>query len=114
MKRTSGCVFSLGSNVFAWCLKKQQLVAQSSAEVETFTASLAVKQAIWLKTIMKDVREKKEETTILFRDNKLVIAMAKNPIFHSITKHIALKYHFTHEATEEGEAKLSYANQRSK
>jgi hypothetical protein len=36
-------MFSLGSNVFAWCLKKQQLVAQSSAEVETFTASLAVK-----------------------------------------------------------------------
>jgi hypothetical protein len=63
---------------------------------------------------MKDVREKKEETTILFRDNKLVIAMAKNPNFHSITKRIALKYHFIHEAIEKGEAKLSYANQRSK
>jgi hypothetical protein len=114
MKRTSSCVFSLSSNVFAWCLKKQQLVAQSSAEVETFTASLAVKQAIWLKKIIKNVRGKKEETTILFGDNKLVIAMAKNPIFHSITKRIALKYHFIHEAIEKGEAKLSYANQRSK
>jgi hypothetical protein len=45
---------------------------------------------------------------------RAIIAMAKNPIFHSITKRIALKYHFIHEAIEEREAKLSYANQKSK
>ncbi|XP_058783814.1 uncharacterized mitochondrial protein AtMg00810-like [Vicia villosa] len=40
MKSTSGYVFSLVLGVISWCSKKQDTIAQSSAEVEYFTAGL--------------------------------------------------------------------------
>lgn len=49
MKSTSGYVFSLGSRVFSWLSKKQQSVAQSSAEAEYVSASIATSQVSWLR-----------------------------------------------------------------
>ena len=42
MKSTSGYCFSLGSGVFSWCTKKQETVAQSTAESEFIAATTAV------------------------------------------------------------------------
>ncbi|GJV94795.1 retrovirus-related pol polyprotein from transposon TNT 1-94 [Tanacetum coccineum] len=58
MRSTSGYIFSLGSGVFSWCSKKQQMVAQSSAEAEYVAAALATSQAIWLRRIFEDIGEK--------------------------------------------------------
>jgi hypothetical protein len=57
-----------------------------------------------LKRILEDIGEKQEEAIHLHCDNKSAIAMAKNPIYHSRTKHIAIKHHFIREAIEEGES----------
>ncbi|RVW32269.1 Retrovirus-related Pol polyprotein from transposon RE1 [Vitis vinifera] len=46
MKSTSSYAFSLGSGVISWVSKKQGSVAQSSAEAEYISASLATSQAI--------------------------------------------------------------------
>ncbi len=107
MKSTSGYVFSLGSGAVSWCSKKQQTVAQSSAEAEYISAGLATQQAIWLKRILEDFGEKQEAVTI-HCDNKSAIAMAKNPVFHGRTKHIAIKHHFIREAIEDEEVQLSF------
>ncbi|XP_059658324.1 secreted RxLR effector protein 161-like [Cornus florida] len=58
MRSTSGYAFSFGSGVFLWASKKQEIVAQSSAEVEYISASLAVSLVIWLRRIFEDVGEK--------------------------------------------------------
>lgn len=108
MKSTSGYAFSLGSEIFSWSSKKQQSVSQSSAEAEYISASLATSQAIWLRRILEDICLKQEEATILLCDNQSAIAMAKNPVYHSRTKHIAIKHHFIREVVEEGEIQLKY------
>uniref|UniRef100_A0A5B7B4M6 Retrovirus-related Pol polyprotein from transposon TNT 1-94 n=1 Tax=Davidia involucrata TaxID=16924 RepID=A0A5B7B4M6_DAVIN len=108
MKSTSGYAFSLGSGVFSWASKKQQSVAQSSAEAEYISAAMATSQVIWLRRIMEDIGETQEEGTELFCDNKSAIAMAKNPVYHSRTRHIAIKHHFIREAVEEGEVQLKF------
>ncbi|TXG53900.1 hypothetical protein EZV62_019156 [Acer yangbiense] len=108
IKITFDYVFSLGSGVFSWLSKKQQSVAQSLAEVEYVSASNAASQAIWLRRILEDIGEKQEEATEIFCDNKSAIAMAKNPCFHSKTRHINIKHHFVREAIEEEEINLSY------
>ncbi|XP_019267120.1 PREDICTED: uncharacterized protein LOC109244478 [Nicotiana attenuata] len=93
MKSTSGFVFSLGSGAFSWQSKKQEIVAQSSAEAEYISVAIATSQAVWLRRILEDVGEKQDNTTKLFCDNKSTITTAKNSIYSSRTRHIAVKYH---------------------
>ena len=108
MKSTSGYCFSLGSGVFSWASKKQQSVAQSSAEAEYVSASLATSQTIWLRRILEDIGEKQKEATVMFCDNKSAIDIAKNPVYHSRTRHIAIKHHFIRDAIEDGEVELKF------
>ncbi|KAA3479407.1 disease resistance protein TAO1-like [Gossypium australe] len=49
MKTTSRYLFTLGSAIFCWSSKKQNVVAQSTAEAEYVAAASAVNQAIWLR-----------------------------------------------------------------
>ncbi|XP_039155515.1 uncharacterized mitochondrial protein AtMg00810-like [Eucalyptus grandis] len=46
MKSTSGYCFDFGSACFSWCSKKQEIVAQSTAEVEFIAATAAANQAL--------------------------------------------------------------------
>ena len=108
MKSTSGYAFSLGSGMFSWASKKQATVAQSTAEAEYVTTAEATSQAIWLRRILEDMGEKQDKPTKINCDNKSAIAMAKNPVHHSRTKHIAIKYHFIREAEATKEIKLDY------
>ncbi|XP_016714718.1 secreted RxLR effector protein 161-like [Gossypium hirsutum] len=57
MRSTSGYLFSLGSGAFCWSSKKQQTVAQSTAEAEYIAATGAVSQAIWLRKLLCDLNE---------------------------------------------------------
>ncbi|KAG6472641.1 hypothetical protein ZIOFF_070115 [Zingiber officinale] len=108
MKSTSGYCFSFGSATFSWLSKKQQSVAQSSAEAEYISASVATSQAIWLRRILGDLGHHQIEGTVLYCDNKSAIAMAKNPVHHSRTRHIALKHHFIRQAIEDKEIQLEF------
>ena len=108
MRSTSGYVFSLGSGAVSWASKKQQTVAQSSVEAEYVSASLATSQAMWLRRILEDVGEKQGDATPILCDNQSAIAMTKNPVYHSRTKHIAIKHHFIREVVEDEEIQLKY------
>ncbi|KAK5811588.1 hypothetical protein PVK06_026936 [Gossypium arboreum] len=55
MKSTSGYLFTLGSTIFCWSLKKKNVVAQSTIEAEYVVVASAVNQAIWLRKIMADL-----------------------------------------------------------
>ncbi|XP_057491374.1 secreted RxLR effector protein 161-like [Actinidia eriantha] len=46
MRSTSGYCFSFGYAIFSWCFKKQEIIAQSTAEVEYVAAAAAVNQAL--------------------------------------------------------------------
>jgi len=69
MKSTSGYYFSLGSGVFSWCTKKQEIVAQSTAEAEFIAATTTVNQALWLKKILFDLFLQQKNKTEIFVDN---------------------------------------------
>ncbi|KAK4398434.1 Retrovirus-related Pol polyprotein from transposon TNT 1-94 [Sesamum angolense] len=92
-----------------WASKKQTTVAQSSAEAEYIAAAATSNQAIWLRRILEDIGDKQEEPTI-YCDNKSAIAITKNPVQHSRTKHIDIKYHSLREATTRGEIELKYCS----
>ncbi|KAK4384933.1 Retrovirus-related Pol polyprotein from transposon TNT 1-94, partial [Sesamum angolense] len=100
--------FFTWSGIFSWASKKQATVAQSSAEAEYIAAAATSNQAIWLRRILEDIGEKQEEPTTIYCDNKSAIAITKNPVQHSRTKHIDIKYHSLREATTRGEIELKY------
>ncbi|KAL8061762.1 hypothetical protein ABFX02_02G105750 [Erythranthe guttata] len=108
MKSTSSNTFSLGSGIFSWASKKQESVAQSSAKAEYMAAATTASQAMWLQRILTDMGEEKTKSTTIYCDNKYAIAMAKKPIQHNRTKHIAIKYHFLREAEVNKEIQVNY------
>ena len=94
MRSTSGYYFTLGSSVFSWSSKKQETVAQSTAEVEFIAATSIVNQALWLRKILMDLNLEQKESTKIFVDNQAAIAISHNPVFHGKTKHFNIKLFF--------------------
>ncbi len=46
--------------------------------------------------------------TVIYADNQGAIALARNPIQHGKSKHIATQWHFTREAVANGQVELEY------
>jgi hypothetical protein len=108
MRSTSGYCFNFGSGVFSWCSKKQEIVAQSTAEAEFIAATAAVNQALWLKKILSDLSMEEREPTEISVDNQAAIAISHNPVFHGKTKHFNIKLYFLREVQKNGDIKLIY------
>ncbi|KAG6491227.1 hypothetical protein ZIOFF_052563 [Zingiber officinale] len=100
MKNTSGHCFSFGSGMITWNSKKQEVVAQSTAEVEYVAATGATDQAIWLRKMLSNLNHDQEVATTILCDNKSAIAMSQNPIFHNRTKHMKIKFYYLKEMEE--------------
>lgn len=75
IRSTSGYVFTLGIGPFSWSFHKQTLVAQSSAEAEYITASVASNLAIWLRKVLANLKLSQCHSTPLLVDNKSAIAI---------------------------------------
>ncbi|RDX88992.1 Copia protein, partial [Mucuna pruriens] len=108
MRSTSGYYFSMGSGVFSWCSKKQEVVTQSTAEVEFITAIAVVNQVIWLRNILIDLGLKQDKSTKVFVDNQAAISISQNLVFHGKTKHFNMKLFHLREVQENGDASLVY------
>jgi hypothetical protein len=101
-KSTTGylfCVFE--SCTICWNTKKQNSVATSSAEAEYMALYESVKEAMWLKSLMKSIDFEIKDPIIIFEDNNGCISIANNPTDHKRTKHIDIKYHFIREQIQQ-------------
>ena len=113
MRSTSGYCFTFGSAYFSWCSKKQEIVAQSTAEAEFIAATATVNQALWLKKLMDDLHLEQEDSIEVFVDNQATLAISQNPVFHGRTKHFKVKYYFLREVQRSGEVKLVYCSSKN-
>jgi len=48
---------------FSWSSKKQEVIAQSTAEAEYIAATAVVNQAIWIRKLMADLQMEQKEST---------------------------------------------------
>ncbi|EOY16575.1 Uncharacterized protein TCM_035373 [Theobroma cacao] len=109
-KSTSGFCFSFGSAIFCWKSRKQEVVAQSSAEAEYISAASATNHTLWLRKMLGDLGFVQIEGTTLLIDNKSAISIAKNPVQYGHTKHIRVKFHSIREAGKNGEIKVEHCS----
>ncbi|KAA3469003.1 Retrovirus-related Pol polyprotein from transposon TNT 1-94 [Gossypium australe] len=107
-KSASGYVFSFGSGTFAWNSKKQDMVAQSSAEAKYVSTEVVANQAIWLRKILANLEQNTNKATVILVDNKSAIAITKNPVRHGRTKHMNVTFHAIREAERLGEISVRY------
>ena len=91
-------------------MKRQLTVSLFSCEAEYVAQTQATKETIWLQSLLSQLLKDEEEptATVIFGDNQGAIALAKNPQFHSRTKHIAIQHHFVREKQAEGKVDLQY------
>jgi hypothetical protein len=100
-KSTTGYVFIIAEGAMSWVFKLQTVVALSTTEAEYMTTTQACKEAIWMKKLMEELRHKQEKIP-LYCDSQSALHIARNPAFHSRTKHIDVQYHFVREVVEGG------------
>ena len=109
-KSQSGFVVFACGGIISWASKKQPIIALSSTEAEYIAANLAVQEAIWLRSLLNDFGIVQKQPTSINEDNQGVIALCKNPKFHSRTKHIDIKYHFIRDKIKDSEITLKYCS----
>ena len=113
-KRTSGGAFFLGEKLVTWTRKKQKYTSQSIYEVEYVSTAINCTNIIWIKQLLKGMKEEIKAPVILYCDNTSAINISKNLVIHAKTKHIATKYHYLRELVEDKEVKMEYVNSKDK
>ena len=98
----------MGSRLVSWFSKKQSSIALSTAEAEYVTAASCCTQLLWMMQTLQDFQISCTPPISILCDNTSAISISKNPVMHSKTKHIPIKYHFLREQLLEQKVKLEY------
>ena len=107
-KSTSGFLVNLGGSPVSWSSRLQKSVATSTTEAEYIAIADCVKDIIWYKQLMKELKIPIKSTTKIMSDNQGAIKLTKNSVFHKRTKHIDVRYHFIRDHQEKGEIQLHF------
>ncbi|KAI3672599.1 hypothetical protein L6452_38694 [Arctium lappa] len=108
-KSTSGHIQFLGDKLVSWASKKQLCVSTSTAEAEYVAAASCCSQVLWMRTQLRDYGFKFDKI-LIYCDSKSVIATSANPVQHTKTKHIDVRYHFIKDNVEKGTIELYFVN----
>ena len=76
----------------SWSSKRQATVAASTTEAEYIAIAAAVREALWLRQLLKDLAMV-VDTVGIFADNQGTSKLVKNPVVSNRSKHIDVVYH---------------------
>lgn len=109
-RSTAGLCFNVGSGTISWSSKRQPVVSLSTCEAEYQAQTQTAKEAIWLKSLMRQLLPDGEATyaTVIYCDNQGAMSLAKDPKFHPRTKHIDIQHHWIREKVASEEIELKY------
>jgi hypothetical protein len=98
----------LGECLVSWLSKKQSSISLSTVKEEYITTTTCCTQVLWMKQTLTDIQVKYDEPIPIYCDNTSTINILKNPMMHSKTKHIPIKYHFLREQVVEKNIRVEY------
>jgi hypothetical protein len=104
----SGYAFMIHGGAVSWSAKRQNIISLSTTESEYVAATHAAKEALWLRSLIKQVFDIQLSPTTLFSDNQSAIALTKDHQYHARTKHIDVRFHFICWIIEQGAVRLVY------
>ena len=97
----------LGGKLVSWTSKKQNSVSTSTAEAEHVVAGSCCAQVLWMRNQLLDYDLQLSKIPI-YCDNTSAIAIANNPVLHSKTMHIEIRYHFIRDHVMNGDVELHF------
>ncbi|WVZ75661.1 LOW QUALITY PROTEIN: hypothetical protein U9M48_023696 [Paspalum notatum var. saurae] len=97
-KSTSGTCQLLETSLVSWSSRKQASVSLSTSEADC-------SQLLWMKATLSDFGLRFGRIPLLV-DSTSVISIAKNPVLHSRTKHIDVRFYFLRDHYEKGDIDL--------
>jgi hypothetical protein len=107
-RSTSGATFYLGECLLSSLSKKESSVSLSTIEAEYIAAAACRTQVHWMKQTFTDIQVEYDEPIPIYCDNTSAISISKNPVIHSKTNHIPIKYHFLREKVAEKNIRVEY------
>ena len=103
-------LFTYGNTTISWRSVKQTISASSLKHSEIIAIHEASYECVWLRSVIQHIRENcglssiKNSPTILYEDNTACITQIRGGyIKGDRTKHIALKFFYTHELQKSGD-----------
>ena len=78
-------------------MKEAQIITLSTCEVEYIASAVTACQSMWLNYIFSKLNLGKKDSITIYVDSKSTISLTKNPVSHSRSNHINIKYPFIRE-----------------
>lgn len=85
-------------------------MALSSTEAEYMALTSVVKEAVYLKQLLREMKIECPDTIVIHGDNLSAMNLVKNPVHHSRSKHIDIKFHYVRDVYRGGEIELKYCS----
>nr|GEZ14725.1 hypothetical protein [Tanacetum cinerariifolium] len=100
-------MFATCDKLVCWSSKKQNCVSISIAESKYVAVSGSCAQVLWMRTQLTDYGLFYDKVPI-YCDSKSATAISCNPVQHTQTKHIDVRYHFIKDHVEKGTIELYF------
>ena len=94
----------------SWTSKKKNCISQSTTEAKYVAAIVNCTNVVWIKQLLKGIKEEITEPVVIYYDNISAINILKNLVMHTKTKHIAITYHYLRELVHDKEVRMEYVN----
>ena len=88
-------------------------MALSTTEAEYMVITHAAKEVVWLQLLLQELGHKDKSPLTIYEDNQGSISLSKNPVYHSRTKHIDIRYHFIREKVISKEVEIKYCRMKT-
>jgi hypothetical protein len=104
-RSTTGYVFILTGGPICWKSMIQSMITMSTTEAKYMAAAEAVKEALWLTRLVKELGIQQGEVS-LHCDSQRAIYLVKNQVYRARIKHIDVRFHDIRELVTTSELLL--------
>jgi len=95
-------MFKLAGSAITWGSLRQRTVSLSTTETKYIAACEAVKEALWLRQLLRYSGCQCDKAIVVKVDNQSAIELIRNPEFYKRNEHIDIRYHFVRKRKKKG------------
>ncbi|CAI7786817.1 unnamed protein product [Closterium sp. NIES-54] len=106
-RSSQGYTLRLGSGSVSWRSTRSSSVLGSGCEAEIYAGAMATQELCWLTYMLTDLGERLRSLSVMYVNNKAMLAFCHEQRVEHRTKHIALCY-LARELQQRGQLRLSY------